>query len=61
MVACSTPPFYALPIPGLFAAGEVAGNIVGPNIFSGGAMIAGAVIFGRRAGTVAAESLTSVG
>ena len=90
MVACSTPPFYAvkmrptmmpvtgfglridadghvlrasddLPIPGLFAAGEVAGNIVGPNIFSGGAMIAGAVIFGRRAGTVAAESLSSVG
>ena len=29
---------------------EVAGNVVGPSIFSGGAMIAGAVIFGRHAG-----------
>jgi fumarate reductase flavoprotein subunit len=47
-----------LPIPGLFAAGEVAGNVVGPSIFSGGAMVAGAVIFGRRAGAVAA-SLTA--
>jgi fumarate reductase flavoprotein subunit len=46
-----------LPIPGLFAAGEIAGNVVGPSIFSGGAMIAGAVIFGRRAGQVAAESV----
>jgi fumarate reductase flavoprotein subunit len=46
-----------LPIPGLFAAGEIAGNVVGPSIFSGGAMIAGAVIFGKRAGQVAAESL----
>jgi fumarate reductase flavoprotein subunit len=46
------------PIPGLFAAGEIAGNVVGPSIFSGGAMIAGAIIFGRRAGKVAAESMT---
>ena len=46
-----------LPIPGLFAAGEIAGNVVGPSIFSGGAMIAGAVIFGRRAGQVAAQSV----
>jgi fumarate reductase flavoprotein subunit len=46
-----------LPIPGLFAAGEIAGNVVGPSIFSGGAMVAGAVIFGRRAGQVAARSL----
>ena len=45
------------PIPGLFAAGEIAGNVVGPSIFSGGAMIAGAIIFGRRAGKVAAESM----
>jgi fumarate reductase flavoprotein subunit len=45
------------PIPGLYAAGEIAGNVVGPSIFSGGAMVAGAVIFGRRAGQVAAESL----
>lgn len=43
------------PIPGLFAAGEIAGNVVGPSIFSGGAMVAGAVIFGRRAGQVAAQ------
>ena len=42
------------PIPGLHAAGEVVGNVVGPHIFSGGAMIAGAVIFGRRAGAVIA-------
>jgi fumarate reductase flavoprotein subunit len=48
------------PIPGLFAAGEIAGNVVGPSIFSGGAMIAGAVIFGRRAGQVAAESVVAV-
>jgi fumarate reductase flavoprotein subunit len=48
-----------LPIPGLFAAGEVVGNVVGPSIFSGGAMVAGGVIFGRRAGAVAA-SLTAV-
>jgi fumarate reductase flavoprotein subunit len=46
-----------LPIPGLFAAGEIVGNVVGPSIFSGGAMVAGAVIFGRRAGQVAAKSL----
>jgi fumarate reductase flavoprotein subunit len=46
-----------VPIPGLFAAGEIAGNVVGPSIFSGGAMIAGAVIFGRRAGQVAAQSV----
>jgi len=45
------------PIPGLYAAGEIVGNVVGPSIFSGGAMVAGAVIFGRRAGQVAAESL----
>jgi fumarate reductase flavoprotein subunit len=48
------------PIPGLYAAGEIAGNVVGPSIFSGGAMVAGAVIFGRRAGQVAAESLALV-
>jgi fumarate reductase flavoprotein subunit len=42
------------PIPGLYAAGEVVGNVVGPSIFSGGAMVAGAVIFGRRAGEMAA-------
>jgi fumarate reductase flavoprotein subunit len=47
------------PIPGLYAAGEVAGNVVGPSIFSGGAMVAGAVIFGRRAGQVAAEASCS--
>jgi len=46
-----------LPIPGLFAAGEVVGNVVGPSVFSGGAMIAGAVIFGRHAGHVAARSV----
>jgi fumarate reductase flavoprotein subunit len=49
------------PIPGLYAAGEIAGNVVGPSIFSGGAMVAGAVIFGRRAGQVAAESLALIG
>ena len=49
------------PIPGLYAAGEIAGNVIGPSIFSGGAMVAGAVIFGRRAGQVAAESLALVG
>lgn len=43
------------PIPGLYAAGEVVGNVVGPHIFSGGAMVAGAVIFGRRAGAVIAD------
>jgi fumarate reductase flavoprotein subunit len=48
------------PIPGLYAAGEIAGNVVGPSIFSGGAMVAGAVIFGRRAGQVVAESLVLV-
>jgi fumarate reductase flavoprotein subunit len=49
------------PIPGLYAAGEIAGNVVGPSIFSGGAMVAGAVIFGRRSGQVAAKSLALVG
>ena len=43
------------PIGGLYAAGEVVGNVVGPHIFSGGAMVAGAVIFGRRAGAVIAD------
>jgi succinate dehydrogenase/fumarate reductase flavoprotein subunit len=47
------------PIPGLFAVGEIAGNVVGPRIFSGGAMIAGAVIFGRHAGRMAADSVAA--
>jgi fumarate reductase flavoprotein subunit len=42
------------PITGLYAAGEVVGNVVGRRIFSGGAMIAAGVIFGRHAGRVAA-------
>jgi len=48
-----------LPIPGLFAAGEITGNVVGPSVFSGGSMIASAVIFGKRAGQVAAQSSTT--
>ena len=44
------------PIPGLFAVGEVVGNVMGPHVFGGGSMIAAAVIFGRQAGEVAAAS-----
>lgn len=43
-------------IPGLYAAGETTGGVVGSRYAAGGIMIAGAVVFGRTVGrTVAAE------
>lgn len=43
------------PIPGLFAAGEVTGNVIGPQYLGGGNAVGSAIIFGRIAGASAAE------
>ncbi|GAA1268802.1 hypothetical protein GCM10009609_34900 [Pseudonocardia aurantiaca] len=43
-----------MPIPGLFAAGEVAGGVFGDRYAGGGNAIANAVVFGRIAGRNAA-------
>jgi fumarate reductase flavoprotein subunit len=43
------------PIPGLFAAGEVTGNVLGERYVGGGNSIANAVVFGRVAGRSAAQ------
>lgn len=42
------------PIPGLFAAGEVTGNVIGPQYLGGGNAVGSALIFGRVAGRSAA-------
>ena len=41
-------------IPGLFAAGEAAGGVMGPRYVGGGNSISNAIIFGRQAGAAAA-------
>jgi succinate dehydrogenase/fumarate reductase flavoprotein subunit len=38
------------PVPGLYAAGEVTGNVLGPQYLGGGNAIGSAMIFGRIAG-----------
>lgn len=43
-----------VPIPGLYAAGEVAGNVLGDLYVGGGNSVANAVVYGRVAGRVAA-------
>jgi fumarate reductase flavoprotein subunit len=43
-------------IPGLFAAGEAAGGVMGPRYVGGGNSISNAVIFGRLAGAAAARA-----
>ena len=43
------------PIPGLFAAGEAAGGIVGPRYVGSGNSYANCVTFGRIAGETAAR------
>jgi fumarate reductase flavoprotein subunit len=43
------------PIPGLFAAGEVTGNVLGDRYIGGGNSIANAIVFGRIAGRSAAR------
>jgi len=43
------------PIPGLFAAGETAGGVLGERYVGGGNSIANAIVFGRRAGREAAR------
>lgn len=45
------------PLPGLFAAGEVTGNVLGPQYLGGGNAITSAVLFGRVAGATAAREL----
>ena len=42
------------PVPGLYAAGEVTGNVLGPQYLGGGNAIGSALIFGRIAGRSAA-------
>jgi fumarate reductase flavoprotein subunit len=44
------------PIPGLYAAGEVAGNVLGDLYIGGGNSVANAIVFGRVAGRVAAAA-----
>jgi fumarate reductase flavoprotein subunit len=44
-------------IPGLFAAGEAAGGVMGPRYVGGGNSISNAVIFGRLAGVAAARTM----
>jgi fumarate reductase flavoprotein subunit len=46
--------------PGLYAAGEVTGNVLGPQYLGGGNAIGSALIFGRIAGRSAAHYLTSL-
>jgi fumarate reductase flavoprotein subunit len=43
-----------LPIPGLYAAGEAAGGVLGDRIFGGGSSMASVLVFGRIAGRNAA-------
>lgn len=43
------------PIPGLFAAGEVTGNVLGERYVGGGNSIANCIVFGRIAGAAAAR------
>ncbi len=45
---------HDLPIEGLFAAGEVAGGVLGDRYIGGGNSIANAIVFGRQAGSLAA-------
>jgi fumarate reductase flavoprotein subunit len=47
------------PIPGLFAAGEVTGNVLGDRYIGGGNSIANAIVFGRVAGRSAAGCWTA--
>ncbi len=49
-----------LPIPGLFAAGEIMGNVVGERYVGGGNAIANAITFGRIAGQNAAKEARSL-
>lgn len=44
------------PVPGLFAAGEVTGNVLGPQYLGYGIAITSAVVYGRIAGQEAARS-----
>jgi fumarate reductase flavoprotein subunit len=44
------------PIPGLFAAGEAAGGVLGPRYVGGGNSVAAALIFGRIAGGNASQA-----
>jgi fumarate reductase flavoprotein subunit len=48
------------PVPGLFAAGEVTGNVLGPQYLGGGNAIGSALIFGRIAGRSAAADRSAV-
>jgi len=43
------------PIPGLYAAGEVTGNVLGEQYIGGGISIANCIVYGRIAGTSAAR------
>ena len=45
------------PIPGLYAAGEVAGGVIGKHYVGSGNAYANALVFGRRAGRVASSEL----
>jgi len=48
------------PVPGLYAAGEVTGNVLGPQYLGGGNAIGSALIFGRIAGRSAAAARQAV-
>jgi fumarate reductase flavoprotein subunit len=46
-------------IPGLFAAGEAAGGVMGPRYVGGGNSISNAIIFGRLAGAAATRPMST--
>lgn len=48
------------PIPGLWAAGETCGNVLGPRYVAGGNSIANAIVFGRVAGATATREVATV-
>ena len=48
---------YGRIIPGLYAAGETTGGVVGSRYAAGGIMIAGAVVFGRILGNTVADQI----
>jgi fumarate reductase flavoprotein subunit len=48
------------PVDGLFAAGEVTGNVIGAQYIGGGNAIGSALIFGRIAGRAAADRAVTI-
>jgi succinate dehydrogenase/fumarate reductase flavoprotein subunit len=56
---CRVLDLHGRPIPGLYAAGEVLGCVMGNRYSAGGVSIANAIVFGRLAGQSAAAHVTA--